>query len=389
MRSSYFSIVVLMCVSMLAFAVTPLMMLVGSLLGAELAPSSDFATLPIAVMVVGTALGVLPATKTMQRFGRKQGLWLFLALGIMASLLASYSLVLRNFWLFCLAAMCIGFTNAALQQIRFAAIEVAPPEKATTATSFIMLSGIFAAFLGPELAVWGKDFTAVPYQGSFLLIAVSTVFSALILVLFKQTKAPIQETVAVARPIKSLLKSPMFCLAVCSGAIAYMVMTFVMTGTPISMHNHYHHSLVDTKWVIQSHIAAMFLPSLISPLLVRLMGLKGMMVSGLICYVLTVMAGFIDTSVAGFWVQLVLLGVGWNFLFVAGTVLLSKSYQAGEQYKAQSFNDSIVFSVQAMASLLAGLAISALSWQITLLVCMVPVTFMCVLLLRWRCHTAA
>ena len=159
-------------------------------------------------------------------------------------------------------------------------------------------------------------------------------------------------------------------------------MSFVMTGTPISMHNHFGHSLSDTKWVIQSHIAAMFLPSLITPWLFRLFGIRGLMTIGLACYGLTIIVGLIDSSVMGFWLQLVILGIGWNFLFISGTTLLPRTYLKGEKFKAQAFNDSVVFSTQAIASLSAGWAISTTSWQAMLLVCLMPIGFMLVTLLR-------
>ena len=161
-----------------------------------------------------------------------------------------------------------------------------------------------------------------------------------------------------------------------------MVMTFVMTGTSISMHNHHGHSLMDTKWFIQSHIAAMFLPSLVMPWLIRVFSIKGMMIAGLLCYGATIGIGLMDTSVQGFWFQLVMLGVGWNFLFVSGTVLLPSTYLAGEQFKAQAFNDGTIFSIRAAASLSAGLAIGATSWQGILLLCLIPIAVMIIFLLR-------
>ena len=155
-----------------------------------------------------------------------------------------------------------------------------------------------------------------------------------------------------------------------------------MTGTPISMHNHFGHSLEDTKWVIQSHIAAMFLPSLFTPWLFRLFGIRGLMSVGLACYGLTIIIGLIDSSVMGFWSQLVILGIGWNFLFISGTTLLPRTYLKGDKFTAQGFNDSVVFSTQAIASLSAVWAISSTSWQAMLLACLIPIGLMLIILLR-------
>ena len=382
MRSGFFNVAILALSNALAFAVTPMMLLVGSLLGAELAPSADWATLPIALMVIGTATGIVPATRAMQRFGRKKALWLFMLLSLITCLIIAQSLVIGSFILLCCCAGLIGLTNAALQQMRFAAMECVGHEQAVTATSVIMLGGVVAAIVGPELAVLGRHITAVEYQGSFWLVACSVVSAMLLLSLF--TPGPRQQTTIAgsSRPVTELLKNPAFCLAVASAAVGYVVMTFIMTGTPISMHNHYSHSLEDTKWVIQSHIAAMFLPSLITPWLFRLFTIKGMMIIGLLCYAGTITIGLFDTTVMGFWWQLVVLGIGWNFLFVAGTALLPGTYLEGEQFKAQAFNDSAVFSIQALASLSAGWAISSTSWQTILLLCLLPMTFM-VIMLVW------
>jgi MFS family permease len=184
-----------------------------------------------------------------------------------------------------------------------------------------------------------------------------------------------------------LLANPTFFLALSSGAIAYVIMSFVMTGTPISMHHFHGHSLLDTKWVIQSHIAAMFLPSFIAPLLFRYIGIRGMMLVGLLCYCTTIAIGFSNTSVTSFWWQLILLGVGWNFLFIGGTTLLPSTHPEQDRFKAQAINDFTVFSFQATAALSAGWALNLLSWQQILIGCLFPVTIMLGLLLWERLRT--
>ena len=382
MPRGFSNVIILALTSTFAFSTTAMLMLVGSLVGSELAPSADWATLPIAMMVVGTAIGIFPVTRLMSTLGRKYTLWIFFIVNIFICLLASHSLVIKNFALFCFCAMMIGFGNAALQQIRFAAMESVTPKHAVTAASIVMLSGVLAAIIGPELAVLGRTLTQVEYQGSFWLVAGNILIATFILIFYKEIDIKTASEKESSRSIKLIIKSPSFRLAVASAAIGYIVMSFVMTGTPISMHNHFGHSLADTKWVIQSHIAAMFLPSLITPWLFRLLGIRGLMTIGLACYGLTIIIGLIDSSVMGFWLQLVILGIGWNFLFISGTTLLPRTYLKGEKFKAQAFNDSVVFSTQAIASLSAGWAISSTSWQAMLLVCLIPIGFMLVTLMR-------
>jgi len=163
-----------------------------------------------------------------------------------------------------------------------------------------------------------------------------------------------------------------------------VVMSFIMTATPISMHLHMGHSLEDTKWVIQSHIAAMFLPSLLTVWLFKALSIRGLMIAGLGCFSVTIAIGLVDASVMGYWGQLVMLGIGWNFLFISGTSLLPTTYRPGEQYRAQALNDSVVFSTQAVAALSAGWAITAISWHSLLLLCFIPMAFVVVLVLRYR-----
>jgi MFS family permease len=373
--------------SALAGSVIPLMLLAGSLAGTYLAPSADWATAPVALMIVGTAAAVIPVTQCMRTLGRKKGLLLFMMVAVLTCGVAIIALQLQSFTLFCIAALILGSCNAAVLQTRFAAMESVAVEHSATAASMVMASGIIAAFVGPELAVIGRQLTANDYQGSFLLAAICILMGGLLLSLYKP--AAMTEVVAekTATSTRHLLRNPSLCLAIASAAIAYVIMSFVMTGTPISMHHFHGHSLVDTKWVIQSHIAAMFMPSFIAPLLFRYLDTRAMMLLGLVCYCATIVIGFADTSVSGFWLQLVLLGVGWNFLFVAGTSLLPSTHSASDRFKVQAMNDFMVFSLQSVAALSAGWVINLISWQQMLLGCLIPITLMLGVLVWERIKT--
>ena len=370
--------------SALAGSLITLMLLAGSLAGTNLAPTPDWATAPIALMIAGTAMAVIPVTYCMRRLGRKSALLVFMLASVLICGLAILALQLHSFSLFCVTAFILGFCNAALLQTRFAAMESVAVEHGTTAASMVLAGGIIAAFVGPELAVIGRQLTDIDYQGSFALAALCILFAALLLSLYRPAAISINNNRTAETSILSLLSNPSLCLAVASGAIAYVVMSFVMTGTPISMHHFHGHSLVDTKWVLQSHIAAMFVPSFIAPILFKHLKIRGMMLAGLICYCGTIVIGFADTSVSGFWLQLVLLGIGWNFLFVAGTALLPLTHSDGDRFKAQAINDSMVFTLQAVAALSAGWAINLLSWQQMLIGCLIPISIMLVVLLWER-----
>ena len=367
----------------------PLMHLAGTLAGSRLAPSPDWSTAPIALMILGTACSVIPVSRTMQHFGRKTGIYLFLAVGIMVCITAMTALKIGSFTLFCLASFILGSFNATLLQSRFAAMESVGIEDRTTAASMFMGSGIIAAFVGPEIALIGKDLFVTAYQGSFLMAAMCIVISAAMLSAYKPESLPAVPEATKKIAGKHLFLNPTFCLALASGAIAYIVMSFIMTGTPLSMHEVHGHSLTDTKWVIQSHIAAMFLPSFFTPLLVRYAGLRGMMLVGLTCYCIAIAIGYSDNSAQGFWMQLVLLGIGWNFLFTAGTTMLPSTHREEHRFKAQSINDLTVFSFQAIAALSAGWALQLIGWQQMVLFCLIPVSMMLLVLIWERVKVGA
>ena len=375
----------LVLIAGMGVSVPPLMMLIGGILGSTMAPSPRWATMPIALMIVGTACAVLPVTRCMARLGRRMTFFIFFGIGCAACLLAGEALARSNFVLFCLAGALIGATNAALQQARFAAMESVPVAQASTAASIIMCSGLIAAFLGPEMAVWGRSLSGVEYQGSFWLGAACFAIAGALMAFYKP-KATLSASRSdkPARNVMEMLHSRTLVLAIAAGAIAFIVMTFVMTATPISMHLHHGHSLEDTKFVIQSHIAAMFLPSLLTAWLFRLLQIRGVMIAGLWCYATMIIIGLYDVTVVGFWGQLVMLGIGWNFLFVSGTALLPTTHSEGERFKAQGLNDSVVFSAQAIASLLAGWAMSLIDWQSLLLLCLAPMVMMVVALFWHR-----
>lgn len=379
--SGFFNVSILTISSALALAASPFMMFIGSLVGTKLAPSADWATLPIAAIFIGTAAGILPATQLMKYMGRRKAFILFVLLGAFSCWLAGFSLTVQSFSIFCLSAVLLGVTNAALQQMRFAAMESVSRNMHATAASVLMCGGILAAFLGPEQAIIGRHLLAMEYQGSFWLVGGNFLVAATLLTFLKPTPQYELSRQHNSRPLKQIIKSPSFCLALVSATVSFAVMAFVMTGTPISMNHHAGYSLTDTKWVIQSHIAAMFIPSLITPWLFRWLSIKGVMLAGLACYCATVIIGMRDTSVMGYWYQLVLLGIGWNFLFIAGTALLPTTYFNGEQYKVQAFNDSTIFSIQALASLSAGWALNSTSWQTILFICLIPLLLLLFVLL--------
>lgn len=361
------NVYLLMCAGAFGLCIAPMVVFIGGLIGATLAPSEHLSTLPVAAIVIGTALAVIPVSGLMSRYGRKK---IFIAASLYsacASLCAALSIYYHSFWGFTVSVTCLGSSLAVLQQYRFAAMESVSADKVAKAASFVILSGLVAAVLGPELATIGKDIFEREYVGSFCLLALTSLSGGVFLSFYQAKTINIQQVEISARSLSDLLRNKLFWVAVMSSTIGYAVMSYIMTATPVSMHVMMGHGLNDTKWVIQSHILAMFLPSLFSGHLANKLGIKPLMFLGLVLYAACIGLSLSGRDVMHYWGGLVLLGLGWNFLFVSGTLLLASTYQENERFKAQGFHDFFVFGSQACASLSSGAIIYSLGWDVLVL----------------------
>ena len=353
----------LMIAYSLMMAGTSLMVLIAGIIGTQFAPSPGLATLPVALTIVGLALSTLPTGRLLDRFGRRRVFVAYGFLAVTAALLAAYSLIISSFVFFCLAAMMIGWSAAAGHQYRFAAMESVPVELATRATSILLFGGILAAVVGPEIAVRGQHLLEAKFAGSYLLLAVSYLVGIIIVSFYRESGNRVTEHEVRGRPMAEILRSPLIILAVSSSVLGYGIMSFVMTAGPVSMHEHAGHSMQATKWVLQSHIIAMYLPSLVYPWLFSKLGFRGMMWAGFVSYLACLAVAMVNTQFIHYWLTMVILGVGWNFLFLSGTNLLRYGYREEERFKVQSFNDFIVFSIQGIASLSSGWFLFKWGWN--------------------------
>ncbi|MGB1197420.1 MAG: MFS transporter [Thalassotalea sp.] len=350
----------------LVMSCSPVIVFIGGILSAQMVTDKSLATLPITMMILGVATGSIPAALLAKKKGRKFAALFGFSITFIACLLASYAIYIATFEWFILASILFGLSTAFVQQLRFAAIESTTDENSIpTILSILMLSGIFAAILGPEVAVVAKDWIASPlgYSGSFLFLAVLIVVAMVVMLAFNDPKVSHQQSVTETRSLLAIAKQPVFLISIASAAIGFALMSYLMTATPISMHHMHGHSINDTKWVIQSHIAAMFIPSLFTAFLVKKIGLKNLMLLGTIIYTTVAFIAFSGEQVVHYWWALLLLGIGWNFLYLTGTSLLPQSYQPNERHKVQAMNDFIIFGFQATASLLAGWVLFKAGWH--------------------------
>ena len=367
-----------------AMCCAPLVVFAGGLIGKQLASDSSFATLPVAAMVLGTAIAVYPAAALSSLKGRKFVFLSGMLAGVLASILAAYFVTINSFSGFVLAATLLGMVMACVQQFRFAAMESVVADYRPVAASRLLLAGIVAAYLGPELVTIGQQLQAKTFVGAFYLLAGCFALSFLLIAFGYRNIALKTETVeSEPRRFSELLSSPGILLAMGSASIGFAVMSFIMTATPISMHEINHYSLEETKWVIQSHIMAMFIPSLFSGWLIRKFGFIAMMWAGLAIYLVCLWVAYWDQALVHYWSALVLLGLGWNLLFVAGTALLPQMHQANETHRIQGLNDLLVFSAQAIGSLVSGVLLLLLGWQGLVWVALPIIAIQVVLLLNW------
>lgn len=359
----------LMFAQALMGSIGPVVVFVGGFVGLKLAPSPVLATLPIACMIVGIACYMLPAVKLLATIGRKKGFLLAASWGMINCLITSYAIYLQHFWMFCFAIFNFGFMIANSQQFRFAAMESVKEQHASEAISVMLIAGLIAAYIGPEIAYVGKDIFDIEFVGSFAVMSLLYIPALLLLSKYVDVHKATSQVEGEARSLKTIISQPIFLVAIISATVAFSVMSFIMTATPISMHVHHGFDMADTKWVIQSHIIAMYLPSFFTGSLVKRFGHKKMIISGVIIFFLCLMIGFLGKEYVHYWASLVLLGVGWNFMFISATSLLPKSYEPEERFRVQGFNDLIMFSCQAIASLSAGWVIKSYGWNSLLTMC--------------------
>ena len=358
------------------------MVFVAGIIGSGLSPIKSLSTLPVATIVVGTAISVIPVIKLMSIFGRKK---VFLSVCIYTILiigLSILSIIYELFFLFSFSSLCLGASVATMMQFRFAAIESVDPEKRPLATAVVILGGLISAFIGTEIATLGKNYFETDFVGSFTILAFLFVIAFILMSFFKPAAKFKERTSQSKRSLFDIIKQGSFLVAVSAATTGYVVMSFIMTATPVSMHVMDGFSLHQTKVVLQSHVIAMFLPSLFTAFLLKYIGLTRIMLLGVALFFTSIFIAFSSHALSYYWWSLVLLGLGWNFLFIGGTNLLPKSYNENEKFQVQTINDFLIFGLQALAALSAGWFVFNFGWEVVL-ISTIPLLFFQLFILIW------
>ncbi|MEY9717800.1 MFS family permease [Sinorhizobium fredii] len=362
-----------------------LVMTVGGLAGSAIAPSPAFATMPIAAMFLGTAVATFPASMWMSRVGRRPGFVLGALLGVAGGVLAALGVWTVDLLLLSLGTMLVGAYQAFAQFYRFAASEVVDEAFRPRAISLVLGGGIVAAFAGPMLGRFGGPLVEPEYLGSFLLLSLVSLLAAGILLGLKvPAPATGASSLAKGRQWKAIVSQPAYLVALFGAATGYGVMILAMTATPIAM-VHHHHDLSAAATVIQLHVLGMFLPSFFTGSLIARFGVLRIMFAGVVILVGHVLMTLTGTGFKSFAAALLLLGVGWNFLYIGGTTLLTTTYTQAEKGRAQAINDMTIFAVGLACSFGAGALLQRLGWQ-TLNLALLPWLAFAAVALAWLGH---
>ena len=341
---------------------TSLLLASSAIVGLALAGHQSLATLPLALLFLAQMTTTIPASLYMARVGRRLGFMTSAIFGLAGAAVATAGVIRADFIIFCCGTSLIGVFNGFGQYYRFTAAEIAPDDYRSRAISYVLAGGVIAAFSGPNLANWSRHMLSAEFAGSYAcLIGLYLLAFGLASLLRIPKPAPVSRSPG-GRPLRVIARQPAYLVAVASAMVGYGVMNFIMIATPLAMKG-YAHGFADTAFVIQWHVFGMFVPSFFTGHLIRRFGAANIMLTGTLLLGGCVWVNFGGTTVPHFWSALVLLGLGWNFLFVGATTLLTATYSPTEKAKAQALNDFIVFGTVTLTSFSSGAVQHTLGWQ--------------------------
>lgn len=361
-----------------------------ALTGWQLAPDKALATLPFALITVAGAVVTWFAAFLIQRLGRRWSFVLGAASCCVGGLISVWSVFHAQFWTFCAGTALVGVFQAFAQYYRLAAADAVSEAAKSRAISTVLAGGVIAALVGPALAAWSKDwFPTALFAGAYLVVAAMGLLSVLVLILFYRDQADHLAAAAAtgtelapARPLSTIARTPVFMASVANNVAGSMVMMFIMTAAPLAAVA-CHHGIDDGAAIIQWHLVGMYAPSFFAGRLIQRFGLGSVLLAGLATNLGCALIAMLSTTLPAFYVALLLLGVGWNFMFVGGTTLLAQSYTPSERAKTQGLAELMRYAATALATLGAGPLLARFGWE-TLNAAILPVLLVSALVTgRW------
>jgi len=361
------NLTVLILAQSLGAASGPIVISLGGLVSQDLATDPALATLPVSIYNLGLALGTVPAAWIMRQYGRRSGYLLGAMIGVLSGLVAAGAISFGAFIFFCLGTFLAGLYASYVQSYRFAAADGREGADRGRAISWVMVGGLIAAIIGPQLVIATRDAVpGVPFAGSFLSQAALALIAFFVLTRLRgrQPAATAQTSSDDGgRTVLQLLASPKYMLGVAAGVVSYGLMSFVMTAAPLAMVG-CGHSIDHAAWGIQWHVLAMFAPSLVTGKLIARFGKEKVTAAGLIIIGISGAVALTGLDLRHFFISLILLGVGWNFGFIGATAMVAAAHTKAERGRAQGLNDFAVFGTVAALSFFSGALMQASGWHL-------------------------
>lgn len=322
-----------------------------------------FVTAPVTMMLIGTAAGTLPAAFLMRALGRKWGFAIGSLIGVFGSGVAAYAISIDTFLLFNIGIFLFGMYGGAAQQYRFAAADVAPEHVKAKSVSIVIAMGVVGGIVGPEIVLLTKDaIKAFPFEGTFWALGCFCLLSGIIVLGVDIPKLNKKEYKNTGRALSQIMLNQTFIVALIAALFGYSVMNLLMTATPVTMRLETFTDESITR-VIQWHVIGMFAPGFFTGTLIRKFGVVRIIVTGSILLLLSVCVALSGDTISHFFITLFFVGVGWNFTYTGGTLLITEVHTPSEQAKVQGINDFILFTGLAISSLCAGIIYHFLGWM--------------------------
>lgn len=339
------------------------MIAVTGLAGFALAADKAFATVPLTCYVLGSAITTIPASLLMSAIGRRGGFQIGTLLGMAGAAVCALAMYVASFWLLCAGMTVLGMYTAFGKYYRFAAADAAQVEFRAKAISLTLAGGIVGGIFGPEMAKRSIEiFPGHVYLGSYLSLIFVCLLAALLLTRLDIPRLSEQERKESGRPLAAIMRGPVFIVAALASMLSYGIMNLFMTSTPLAMHAHDHH-FGEAAFVLQWHMIGMYGPSFFTGSLIQRYGVLNVILAGIVLMFVCIVSALTGTELLNFWTALFLLGIGWNFMYVGGSALLTECHTPAERAKTQAANDFLVFVTMTISSLSSGLLLNRAGWH--------------------------
>jgi MFS family permease len=339
------------------------MIAVTGLAGFALAADKSFATIPLTCYVLGSAITTIPASLLMKSIGRRAGFQTGTAIGMCGGAVCSAAVFFASFWLLCAGMTVMGLYTAFGKYYRFAAADAASYDFRAKAISLTLAGGIVGGIAGPEMAKRTVDlFPGHLYLGSYLSLIFVCMLAMLVLTRLDIPRLPEHDLNDAGRPLGSIMRQPVFLVAVLASMLSYGIMNLMMTSTPLAMRAHDHH-FNDAAFVLEWHMIGMYGPSFFTGSLINRFGVLSVILAGIVLLFLAIASALAGTGLLNFWAALFMIGLGWNFMYVGGSTLLTECYTPAERAKTQAAHDFLVFSTMAISSMSSGVLLNKSGWN--------------------------